>query len=497
MEQKKGFVIFIVVIVSILVAIVVFSSIYNLVQKQQTKSSYQLFKTFQDPVSNEFTNLSDSIFVSIPSFRDGDLINTVADLYDKALNANRVFVGICEQNAPTDSKFYEDFHKLLKQRYPLLKIPFENIKLHHMDASEATGPMAARVLIETTLYSEQKYWLQIDSHMMFMLDWDQRLIDNFEEVCRATRKQIDHDFEEIEANKSKPNSNKVILTMYPSNFNPNDRQPIADIFREYNKKNHLDDNHTLGSKKQYYEELSEVLCFSGAKQDIPQPMCLESFSADGFPEFVMSTQYTTHKELSIVNQHSTMVPEVRPCLFWSACFSFTLASTHLQVPYVNLPYVFIGEEFLMAALYWTHGYRFYLPKQMVVRHRWSREGRPLFFDNYTTNSNLMRIRNASYQELKHFFDIVSPVGQTTGASATSATGETTGAATKGVTQLARLLGTSNTLAEYLQWCGINLNAKSSKPRTKLGLVENPSSTELLFRFGSLANFQKILKTISS
>ena len=99
---------------------------------------------------------------------------------------------------------------------------------------------------------------------------------------------------------------------------------------------------------------------------------------------------------------------VNKSLFWSACFSFCLGKTIREVPYVNLPYLFIGEEFLMSMLYFTHGYHFYKPHKMIVRHKWSREGRPLFFDNYLNDHRKTQLKNLTYQKLKDIFDIPYP-----------------------------------------------------------------------------------------
>ncbi|RHY33721.1 hypothetical protein DYB32_001463 [Aphanomyces invadans] len=47
----------------------------------------------------------------------------------------------------------------------------------------------------------------------------------------------------------------------------------------------------------------------------------------------------------------------------------------------SLTHLFFGEENVMAARLWTHGYDFFAPTEAVVYHLWSRSHRPTFRDH--------------------------------------------------------------------------------------------------------------------
>lgn len=63
----------------------------------------------------------------------------------------------------------------------------------------------------------------------------------------------------------------------------------------------------------------------------------------------------------------------------------------LQVPYDgDLPFLFFGEEAVMLARMWTHGFDVWAPPQSVVFHEWSRKGR------HTLQQDVPLVRKQSY-----------------------------------------------------------------------------------------------------
>lgn len=102
----------------------------------------------------------DTIFVSIPSYRDPECIHTVKDLFAKADNTERIFVGICLQVALEDDIKIE---------------PTPHVRVAVIDYKDARGPSHARHLIQQ-LYDNEVYYLQIDSHTRMAEKWDTALI---------------------------------------------------------------------------------------------------------------------------------------------------------------------------------------------------------------------------------------------------------------------------------------------------------------------------------
>lgn len=151
---------------------------------------------------NDYSNLNipkdENIFVSIASYRDSELIPTIDNLFQKAYNMNRVFLGICLQ----DDKNNIDNFKY--KNHPLVRII-------NIEYKEAKGCCYARRLIQKKLYQGEKYFLQIDSHMRFRKDWDQILIEQLKECPEP----------------------KSIISTYPNNYN------ITDYKEEYLENNKL------------------------------------------------------------------------------------------------------------------------------------------------------------------------------------------------------------------------------------------------------------------
>lgn len=118
-----------------------------------------------------------SIFVSIASYRDRDCSETLHNLYAAASNPSSIYVGICEQNHPTDPS--EVCHAVRGV------IPEQNVRRVSLHHSDARGPCWARYLC-STMYQGEEFYLQIDSHMRFVKDWDAKLIAMLDEIGRVS-----------------------------------------------------------------------------------------------------------------------------------------------------------------------------------------------------------------------------------------------------------------------------------------------------------------------
>lgn len=108
---------------------------------------------------------AETIFISVASYRDTACMATIRDMYAKAAHPARVYVGICEQNtaSPKESCVPASF----KHHANVRRISIPN--------SEAKGPCYARYLC-STLFRDETYFMQIDSHTTFVDDWDAKAI---------------------------------------------------------------------------------------------------------------------------------------------------------------------------------------------------------------------------------------------------------------------------------------------------------------------------------
>jgi hypothetical protein len=124
-----------------------------------------------------------SIFVSIASYCDSQIIDTLKSLYSEAIDPSRVYVGVNLQDT-------EEAYERLKQ------LNFPNLKIIFTPKEEAKGVVYARNRIKNELVGNEDYFLQVDSHSRFRQAWDAILI---------------HQYNSIE-------EGKVILTTYPNHF---------------------------------------------------------------------------------------------------------------------------------------------------------------------------------------------------------------------------------------------------------------------------------------
>ncbi|WP_338847780.1 GlcNAc-transferase family protein [Massilia sp. W12] len=109
---------------------------------------------------------SGRIFVAIAAYRDPDCRNTVRDLLQKAAHPSRVTIGVCLQIAPED----EDCR--LDAEQAEFGARLQILSLH---AEQSRGACWARNQVQS-LYDGQDYYLQVDSHMRFVPEWDSKMI---------------------------------------------------------------------------------------------------------------------------------------------------------------------------------------------------------------------------------------------------------------------------------------------------------------------------------
>lgn len=132
----------------------------------------------------------DKIFCQIASYRDPQLIPTIESMIENAECPENLILGICRQFNPEDEFDNLDKYRSDK-RFRIIDVPYK----------EATGVCKARNSVQK-LYKNEKYTLQIDSHMRFEKNWDTTLIGMIEQLQ--------------EMGIPKP-----LLTGYVSSFNPN------------------------------------------------------------------------------------------------------------------------------------------------------------------------------------------------------------------------------------------------------------------------------------
>jgi hypothetical protein len=109
------------------------------------------------------------IFVNIASYRDKELIKTVNSCLSKAKYPENIKIGICWQYDEEEDITALDH---ISQAY-LHKIYWKDVK----------GSVCwARHLIQQKFFNDEEYYFQVDSHTLFVQDWDEILINMYKEL---------------------------------------------------------------------------------------------------------------------------------------------------------------------------------------------------------------------------------------------------------------------------------------------------------------------------
>lgn len=140
--------------------------------------------------SARFNGVEPRIFVQIASYRDEQCQYTVQDLFAKAANPERIFVGIVWQSIPEEDQ----------ECFRIVTRP-EQVRVLHFDARESKGACWARHHGQK-LWQGEEFTLQIDSHMRFEDGWDEMLLNMYHQLGYE----------------------KAVLTTYPAGFTPPDQK---------------------------------------------------------------------------------------------------------------------------------------------------------------------------------------------------------------------------------------------------------------------------------
>jgi len=130
-----------------------------------------------------------TIFIQIASYRDPQLLPTIKSILENAKYPKNLRFGICRQYHPEDGFDSLDEYKD-DNRFRVIDVLY----------SESKGVCWARNQVQQ-LYKNEKYTLQIDSHMRFEKNWDDVLIKMLKGL-------------------QKDGYNKPLLTGYVSSFDP-------------------------------------------------------------------------------------------------------------------------------------------------------------------------------------------------------------------------------------------------------------------------------------
>mmetsp|Transcript_58972 Transcript_58972/g.70326 ORF Transcript_58972/g.70326 Transcript_58972/m.70326 type:complete len:582 (-) Transcript_58972:182-1927(-) len=269
----------------------------------------------------------DSIFVSLASYRDENCLSTIKNAYANSKNPNKLNIGLVQQNCEAkcrsgvleggkmeDVEPDEDCHKVFCSS-PEGKPHCDagRVRALHVQESESLGPYAARYFA-SKLWDGEPWFMQIDSHMTFLQDWDAISVDMLQ----------------------KAPSEKPVLSHYPPSHEAN-----------LERRSSLPAPRLCGPVFADSEIEGQIIRLEGSneydKKKLEHPR---------FAPFIAAGYFVAHSEFL------------------------------REVPYDPfLPWIFMGEEIIMSARFYTHGYDIFSPTISVLGHIYVRRHKPKFWES--------------------------------------------------------------------------------------------------------------------
>lgn len=206
----------------------------------------------------------DSIFISIASYRDPDLINTIKDAYEKADNPDNLVFGIVFQGEVDE---LNDFAK---------ELVGNKVKIKYVPIEKTKGTGWARNILTRDYLTNEDYWLQIDSHMRFKKSWDTELISFYKNI-----------------------GEECLVSAFPPHFGFNED------YEYYTKERTL-------NNKSLVIDFTEVFSYRDTKGKIPEGEYEETITASG--AFQFASNYVANHLTFDEYYNPWMDQEITSCL---------------------------------------------------------------------------------------------------------------------------------------------------------------------------------------
>lgn len=252
-----------------------------------------------------------TIFVSIASFRDSEMPHTVLSCIQNADQPQNLHIGIVDQSTPREA--YRDF--LGKDKVTAAKFRGAHVESIWFDSKSARGAGWARAHAQS-MYKNEDFFLQIDSHTRFDPGWDTALKFAYSQtVDEALTKD-------------------VILSAFPKAYV---REGLEDVY--------------FASEKYPSHPTKQHILWAGKK--------------------VWSAQRVEFDD------PDRKVPEESHVVL--AGFIFAPGWIVKDIPYDPL-LSFFGEELCYSIRAWTRGYKIYSPNVIPLSHFYTRPNHHKIWD---------------------------------------------------------------------------------------------------------------------
>lgn len=167
------------------------------------------------PVPNTTGEDTDTatIFVSVASYRDRLCTATVRQAFERAAHPGRVFVGVYQQNGPTDAACQPD------------DAWADHVRVMAVGEEEAHGPAYARYKC-SRMYGGEDYYMQIDSHTAFVNGWDTKALLQLQRA-RTRWSQLAESHDTAMRGRDEYMA-RVLITQYPPQSSGDDHDDVQE-----------------------------------------------------------------------------------------------------------------------------------------------------------------------------------------------------------------------------------------------------------------------------
>lgn len=310
--------------------------------------------------------MTDKIFVSIPTMNDKEYLNTLEKIFDQARYPDKVHVGTSifwkkEDINNNKRPFFKTFSDTILNKY-------KNVKFDILYWENYAGVGNGRIQ-PLKHFNGEKYYLSLDSHTHFAKEWDDKVIDLYENskknfgARRILTTYLPAYF---------PNGNELIKKspeLYTNKYGEVDLDPSYDVAFLSNK------HYSKWQFFDYYSEISMQIELLKKKNIFPYPNDKDPDKSNLILKQLLQDQYLPAKKIS-------------------AHFSFTESDPWVTRYNICLDprIVFWAEEFYQSCLAYSRGYNLVWIKN------------PLFFHHYSDGVDKTFSRNINSESLENYYN---------------------------------------------------------------------------------------------
>lgn len=298
------------------------------------------------------------IFICIPAMNDVELLSTIERAYDYSNNPDNLSIGtvifwknddIKKNNKP----FFITIKNSLDKNFKKVRYDIEPWSFYPGVGQGRHAP--------TRFFNNEKYFLSIDSHTDFINNWDEELINLYEDSrkkfgkLRVITTYLEHyENKNISINSEIKDSKNTIRHKSLAN-----RWPFFDFYKNLNA-----------------SKINNEIMFP-----LPNDKLLSDEEINSFDQYFIDNQYLPAKKIS------------------AHCY-FTESNPWLTEYNLNLhkDIKFWGEEFYQSCLSYARGYNLIWYKKQILFHHYGISGTRKHPEIYSESFKSIEEKNTLYQD---------------------------------------------------------------------------------------------------